>query len=128
MKCPSDPVRAQGLSHWPYTFDNSSYGLNLLAFGRFWNDCCTTLIKGIRYAQVKEPSLTYYIADNSDLSADPGSYFYTTINTWRHNHGLNVLWIDGHVSWMKIEDMFAHGFYGSSTEKWWDADLATFGH
>jgi prepilin-type N-terminal cleavage/methylation domain-containing protein/prepilin-type processing-associated H-X9-DG protein len=120
MKCPSDPVRKQGLSHWPYTFDNSSYGLNYFSFGRFWGDTSAPPITGLRYSDVRQPSLTYYIGDNSDNPGDSGNYFYTAVNSWRHSGGVNILWIDQHVSWLKIEDVYLHGISGSSPDKWWD--------
>jgi prepilin-type processing-associated H-X9-DG protein len=82
----------------------------------------------LKFAQVKQPSLTYWVADNSDLSSDPGNYFYMGYNTWRHRNGLNVLFVDGHVAWLSQDDSVKHGYYnyfyypGNNFERWWDTD------
>jgi prepilin-type N-terminal cleavage/methylation domain-containing protein/prepilin-type processing-associated H-X9-DG protein len=126
MKCPSDLVRKAGLSHEIYQFDNSSYGLNYMGFGRMWNDLFVTPIYPTRLQQVAKPVETFFVADNSDNSADPGSYFYLGSYTYRHSGGLNVLWVDGHITWLAAAEPGNHGL--SSADPWWDVDYLTLGH
>lgn len=56
---------------------------------------------GKKIAQVKSPSATLWVADVTN------SYFvgynYENYLWWGHNYGSNVLYCDGHVSYMKYE-------------------------
>jgi len=124
MKCPSDPLQRPPY-HPGYTFANSSYGHNYFAFGAYETDPAVPVV------QVRQPASTYYAADNGDLyfpSVWPsGNAFYQAYNTFRHRGGLNILWVDGHVSWLRNEEMVLHGFYNDSVgattaEDWWDTN------
>jgi len=119
MVCPSDALQSPPF-HYAYTYINESYGHNHYAFRiNAWDT-------PVRITSVRQPTLTYFAGDNSDLASDPGTYIYqTTVGTARrHKGGLNVLWVDGHVSWLRAEEMVLHGFYSPSptAEPWWDTN------
>jgi prepilin-type processing-associated H-X9-DG protein len=100
--------------HALYTYRNESYGHNYFGLGAYWNSTFVPI------TSVKDPSQTYFLGDNSDSPAWAGQYIYQNLTTWRHSTGLNVLWVDGHVSWMTTQTHYNHGFYSSHTDKWWD--------
>lgn len=121
MKCPSDRVRYSvgGPGHWPYTFDDSSYGHNYVGMGASWGHCCQPIIP-LRMTDLKQPAQTYYAGDNSDNPSHSGNYlYYGPVPTFRHNNGLNILWVDGHVSWLSQVEASNHHLGGAS-EAWWD--------
>jgi len=141
MKCPSDRILLSqgGPGHGAYSFDDTSYGYNWAGLRTYWytgNPACTVSwvqVPYVRFSQIKHPAQTYWVADNSDVKTGPsypGNYFYQTFDTWRHRKGLNILWMDGHVSWHRIEEAVDHGFYGSTPggncssprDCWWDVD------
>ena len=147
MKCPSDKVLLSngGTGHGAYSFDDTSYGYIGLGVWTYWysaNPACAFLgvtVHFMRTAQIKNPAQTYWVADNSDATTGPsfpGNYLYQTLETRRHRGGLNIRWVDGHVSWLRAEEAVDHGFYGrtpggncgGSRDCWWDADWATLGH
>lgn len=142
MKCPSDKWATTYPYHYPYTFDTCSYGYNWAGFGTYWyrgDPACTSPYQKKQYVHmtaVRNPSQTYWAADNSDIPTDSGNYFLMGYQTTRHKSGLNVLWVDGHVSWHSIEVAVEHGFYGSSPagncggtrDCWWDVDWGMLGH
>ncbi len=135
MKCPADPVRRMGLLHADYSFDNSSYGYNFFAFRTYWTD------PFVRLSEVRNPSLTYLAAYNSDNAMFPGNYFFSNCNALdpefmvsrRHRQGANILWVDGHSSWLPWQEVLRHHFcgdvaYGGNPEKWWDVDFDALGY
>lgn len=130
MQCPSDKVllKNHGQGHWPYSFDDTSYGYNGIGLLTYWyspelnNPCCNTPY--YRMSEVKDPGLTYWVGDNSDVATDCGNYLYMGFLTKRHRGGLNMLWLDGHASWMTETDYVKHGYYNylyfPGAERWWD--------
>jgi prepilin-type processing-associated H-X9-DG protein/prepilin-type N-terminal cleavage/methylation domain-containing protein len=113
--CPSDPLQKPPY-HALYTYANESYGYNFLGLKTYWFET------PVRITEVRDPSQTYLMADNSDDPAWAGDGFYQsiTVNARRHKNGLNVLWVDGHVSWLLSDVAADHGFYGTHPDKWWD--------
>ncbi|MBI4028664.1 MAG: prepilin-type N-terminal cleavage/methylation domain-containing protein [Verrucomicrobia bacterium] len=127
MRCPSDPVLKNGLGRAAYTFEpggkttsyayNGAYGTGTggSGLGRLWNEVPR------RITAVQNPSQTYWVADNADDPSIVGSYFYnSTLVSSRHRGGLNILWVDGHVSWLSKQEAQAHHSSGSSSDLWWD--------
>jgi prepilin-type N-terminal cleavage/methylation domain-containing protein/prepilin-type processing-associated H-X9-DG protein len=128
MYCQSDLVRSAGLYHAPYTFgpapdyNSTSYGYNYIGLGlHSWDPFH-------RITSVKNPSLTYWAADNADLPHLSGNLFYPygvtleEIPTRRHKNGLNILWIDGHVSWLTSVEMRRHHYFVGGPEFWYDVN------
>lgn len=111
FKCESviEPLAGWENNDWVHTKD-LSYGYNYTHLGY---DC--------RLSLVKKPSTTVTI---TDLEVRPSGYYiiypplvkpmigtgYT--NNWGvanwHNDGTNVLFVDGHVKWMKEQDLYNH--------------------
>ena len=131
MECPSDVVRRAGLRHDAYTFGpppdygTCSYGYNYFGFG---SDTTTAYV---RMNDVRDPSLTYWVTDNADLTnvGLNGNLFYPyfatpadpAVPTWRHKNGLNMLWVDNHVSWLRNTEARVHHYTGGGTP-WYDTN------
>lgn len=134
MNCPSDLIRLKLPYHAAYTFgpppdySSTSYGYNYAGLGLYGD--VTSPPDGWgpfhKAAEVKNPALTYWVADNSDYAHISGSLLYgygntyDEIPTWRHSNGMNMLWIDGHVSWISSEEMRRHYPYVGGPEYWHD--------
>jgi len=136
MFCPSSRIRGQADPHTPLTFYHptkliyASYGYNSYAFGgpstNAWR----------RLSEVAQPARTYWAADNTDRpfgSGLSGNYFFgdnysnpgLTPYTWRHGDGYNVLFVDGHVEYLRYADIHAHHFYlaaQGTDAAWWDLE------
>jgi prepilin-type processing-associated H-X9-DG protein/prepilin-type N-terminal cleavage/methylation domain-containing protein len=126
MSCPADVVLAAGSLHGPYTFGpkpnygTGSYGYNYFGCGLYSTDPFH------RLAEAKNPSQKYWAADNSDIVGMNGnlnypynSAYYDNV-VWRHQNGLNMLWLDGHVSWMTTLQMQQHHYpFGAGADNWW---------
>jgi len=125
MQCPSDPVRTAGLFHGAYTFGpppnygTSGYGYNYIGLGLYWYDPFR------RMSAAKDPTKIYWAGDNPDLDFAPGNIIWpyvsspaeTELPTWRHRRGLNMLWLDGHVSWLTSREARLHYYLGGG-EDW----------
>ena len=119
MKCPSDRVLLSngGTGHGAYSFDDTSYDYNYWAFGRWGlHSVEDPYYYGPfrRYTEVTHPAQTYWAGDNSDVPGVSGNMLYENFAdglTIRHKGGLNMLWVDGHVSWLSINDYVLHGYY-----------------
>ena len=127
MKCPSDRVllSAGGSGHGAYAFDDTSYGYNLFGFGAYWHTdntacysycayCGSFALPYHRMSGVRYPAQTYWVGDDSDVPGIAGNYLYENFAdgyTVRHKGGLNILWVDGHVSWLSLKDHVLHGYY-----------------
>jgi prepilin-type processing-associated H-X9-DG protein/prepilin-type N-terminal cleavage/methylation domain-containing protein len=146
MYCPSDPVWLAREPRDAYTYAvNTSYGYNHHGFLASWykpDPACgnaTMFAHYVRVTQVRDPAQTYWVADNNDLrwtgvyKGYPGNHFYSDVRTSRHGSGINILWVDGHVSWLSVEQARLRHFYGWSfagttpawncnppNECWWD--------
>ena len=134
MQCPSDKLLHEPNWHPAYSFyigsEGTSYGYNYTAFGVLGIPVGTPPV--LLYepfhlmSDVKNPSQTYWAADNADLPLVGNLlYFYGNtyedIPTWRHNNGLNMLWVDGHVSWLTSIEMRRHAVSPlGSPEYWYD--------
>ena len=66
----------------------------------------------IKISYLPNPSSTIFAAD---ATAEEGyGHLISNSSSWtagnpypRHNAGANILWADGHVSWMRVEEMLA---------------------
>jgi len=138
MHCPADAVRAQNLYHGAYSFgylpnyNTCGYGYNYLGLGMTGTPATDGAPILAYYgpfekmSDVKIPSQKYWAADNSDIPGVCGNLnypynqaYYDNV-TWRHRNGLNMLWLDGHVSWMTTIEMQRHHYpFGSGANDWW---------
>jgi prepilin-type processing-associated H-X9-DG protein len=88
---------------------------------------------GFKLTQVKQPAATYWMMDGSDApNHTAASWFYgwgdpVGAPPKRHATGINMLWLDGHVTWIDGKEACDHDFYAFSKftattlpEKWWD--------
>jgi prepilin-type processing-associated H-X9-DG protein/prepilin-type N-terminal cleavage/methylation domain-containing protein len=99
-----------------------------------WWECV-----GVRMHQVKRPAETYWMSDNCDDPTCPNAAIiygygeqhvpFPATPPKRHRGGINMLWLDGHVTWLDGRESCEHGFYAQSKyiatptllpEKWWD--------
>jgi prepilin-type processing-associated H-X9-DG protein len=90
---------------------------------------------GWRQTDIKFPSETYWICDNKDISdtgADGqddimiGTKYSDGTYPRRHSGGVNMLWLDGHVTLLPGKTYVMHGWarwaYGwAAEEAWFDA-------
>lgn len=114
FSCPSvlPPYYGWGNNDWLNT-KRVSYGYNYSTFG--------DSAKPTKLSKVKKPSQTVML---TDIEVRPSGYWifyhpgvrtinggsYTTnwgVADW-HSKGTNILWADGHVSWMKESTLYSH--------------------
>jgi prepilin-type N-terminal cleavage/methylation domain-containing protein/prepilin-type processing-associated H-X9-DG protein len=138
MECPSDPIVTKGGRHQPYTFGRpdstgvrngtAGYGYNYFGFGMYWY----IPSQFHRLDEAKNPARTYWVGDNTDIPYLEGNDFLPydsaagtptepEVPVWRHRRGLNMLWADGHVSWMSSKEARDHHYAGSG-ERWYDLE------
>jgi prepilin-type processing-associated H-X9-DG protein len=135
-RCPSDALVTQGLRHaLSYSFGPwdpidaksevmmAGYGYNIMGFGTYWDN------QWVKLTDVRKPTETYWVADNSDLpQTGPGVIFYSPSEGYgwprRHRGGVNMLWVDGHVTWISDIQAIHHSYYNyiyaPFEDDWWD--------
>ena len=100
-----------------------------------WSATYNGPFPGWRFKNIKDPCYTYWAADNKDQSAYPydgqddlmaSTKYPDGTYQRRHGNGINVLWLDGHVSHVDGKTFVMHGFYKyaygwSGEEAWFDA-------
>ncbi len=86
----------------------SDYGYNFYHIGSSYR--YTSTYGQSKLSQVKSPVSTILLLDYTHLTYRSGwcnaydSLSPTMRPDIRHSGGLNILWVDGHVSWMKIQN------------------------
>jgi len=98
-----------------------SYGMNA------WVDATnptTTGPRGMALAQITRPAEVIIFSDGdgaSPFSINAGAFTLTNVTgqvaATRHNDGLNLAYVDGHVKWAKIADTCADGGAGTATQR-----------
>jgi prepilin-type processing-associated H-X9-DG protein len=150
-RCPSDKVVTTGRKHGPYSFGpwdpsdalsgdgKCGYGYNHMGLGLYYGisphdipgvtgETVAPGFAGWKITQADNPAETYWMADNSDLAANAGAVLYMYPPDegplTRHNKGINVLWLDGHASWLDGPTAVNHYLYGfifaPGTPIWYD--------
>ena len=127
-----DHINNEQVFHCPsdedFIFDNSnvSYGMNYNGWmmgnngmGLDFNSAATPAVKIIK---VKNTSNTIHSADSKrdggDMRAtrgDPASTNGYAVSK-QHSNGSNVLWVDGHVSWLLFDAIM-------NTEQYWNRNM-----
>jgi len=115
-QCPSfrAKVRGTGTIHYGYNVEHigSSAAYTSLSYpDSYWNTPPAKL------SQIKKPSETILLVDSHGYSNSVHSWVgrYTAYDSYtsditytvphaRHSSGLNVCWVDGHVSYVKVAD------------------------
>ncbi|MBI4028665.1 MAG: hypothetical protein HY360_27045, partial [Verrucomicrobia bacterium] len=140
VNCPSDPVRttatvvghtlpnntaSENYINWGHTCYGycAGWGVGSPGLQYYWND------PPKRFNEFRNPAQTYWVADSSDLNWPAGSvganfnYEIQNISS-RHKGGLNILWLDGHVSWLSKQQAWYHhaNNSGDQSQYWWDID------
>jgi prepilin-type processing-associated H-X9-DG protein/prepilin-type N-terminal cleavage/methylation domain-containing protein len=106
------PFYGWGTNDWLHTKD-VSYGYNYSTFGDSAHPT--------KQSKVKKPSQTVLMADIETRPAGFWIFYHPTVKAMRgtdyltdwgianwHSKGSNVLWADGHVSWMLETDLYSH--------------------
>jgi prepilin-type N-terminal cleavage/methylation domain-containing protein/prepilin-type processing-associated H-X9-DG protein len=146
-RCPADKVVTADKRHGAYSFGpwnpvdglsgdgKSGYGYNFFGIGTGYNTNVegwpgTNDFPGWKITQVKKPLETYWAGDNSDYAPLNGNLLYLeptfTEFAWpsRHGKGINMLWFDGHASWLDGRSAVEHYYYGymytTTFIKWYD--------
>jgi prepilin-type N-terminal cleavage/methylation domain-containing protein/prepilin-type processing-associated H-X9-DG protein len=98
-----------------------SYGINM------WADTAnptTTGPVGMALAQITRPSEVILFADGDGASPwgiNAGTFNLTNVTgqiaATRHNDGINLAYVDGHVKWAKVADTCADGTAGTTTQR-----------
>lgn len=106
------PTAQYGVSAGSYKIGEwGSYGYNTAWVGGTlnveWSGCGQLPAKE---NQIKKPSETVLMGDNRGAPGNATAGFFNYYNLLlnvgdRHSNGLNVLWVDGHVSWMIRNDL-----------------------
>jgi prepilin-type processing-associated H-X9-DG protein/prepilin-type N-terminal cleavage/methylation domain-containing protein len=114
FKCESviEPLSGWEANDWTHTKD-ISYGYNHTALGY---DCRLSLIKSpsatLLLTDIETRPAGYYIVYPPLVKPMIGTGYYNNwgVADW-HNGGSNVLFVDGHVKWMKEHDLYDHRDY-----------------
>jgi prepilin-type N-terminal cleavage/methylation domain-containing protein/prepilin-type processing-associated H-X9-DG protein len=139
--CPSDPIVTSGDFHvyyafGPYndvdkTYGHNGYGYNVYGLGTTyrspggpdvpgWGALAT--FPGWKLTDIHRSAETFWAGDGSDnLSDGANAMLQITLGSdgkppRRHGDGINLLWIDGHVTRVSGKDARDHSHYGTYGE------------
>jgi len=101
------------------SYSEAGYGGNAYAY---YNSPVYTSRAPVKYARVKKPSERFWFGDTSDtgLASDSTQRYVVcnplfgsgSANFTRHTGGINVLWLDCHVSWQSHQSLMGN-------TSWW---------
>lgn len=86
---------------WQYSANGISYGYNYGYLSYGW-----PTFRVVKFAQVEDPPRTILAGDSDDVVPSNDYVIYSTgtpLGT-RHQNGCNILWVDGHVSYHRVDD------------------------
>ncbi len=98
FRCPSEKYRPTHVSTDFTTFGGAHYGFNAFLNYHTW----------IKRGRVSKPSVRIMVADcpKPDIYPDVSRLSFSPSNCPRHNGGLNIVYVDGHVEWHTPEEVF----------------------
>ncbi len=112
--CPSS--NGAGLGYPPGVYPYGSYAYNGPYVGGDYIGGDTQGLKPAKFSQIKRPSETVVLVDN-DTNWGYAYIYCPKALGWpacppygnigiRHTNGTNILWVDGHVSWMETKQLY----------------------
>jgi len=102
---PDNPIGGRMITN------DGGYDLNTMDVGR------------PRSTSVLQPSLTPFAMDGRGLWLNPGSDptmgidYFKAAGTTRHDNGSNILFCDGHVKWLRVEQMLDRSLWRADGAK-----------
>jgi prepilin-type N-terminal cleavage/methylation domain-containing protein/prepilin-type processing-associated H-X9-DG protein len=116
-RCPTYKYFTEPASfnHFPYGYNQ--YGLNKVSFPARW--------RSRTMSQIRSTTQCIMVADSTSRNGETDTSYMTIHKTYanspygnRHNNGLNILFVDGHVQWYLKS--YLDGLSSEDKRIWWN--------